>query len=73
MIGFNTLWLGQNARHFGMTFSNEFCVYYGNVYILIKKKTFQFVPRGPITNIPALVKNMAYPGDKPLFETVIVS
>ena len=36
---------------------------------------FKFAPKGPINNIPALVQIMAWhrPGDKPLFEPMIVS
>ena len=35
---------------------------------------YEFVPRGPINNIPTLVQVMAWrrPGDKPLSEPVIV-
>ena len=45
-----------------------------NVWISIKI-SLKFVPRGPISNIPALVQMMAWrrPGDKPLSEPVMVS
>ena len=35
----------------------------------------KFVPKGPINNIPALVQIMVWrrPGDKPLFEPMMVS
>ena len=63
----------QNGRHspdniFNCIFLNE------NVSILIKI-SLMFVPDGPINNIPALVKIMAWhrPGDKPLSEPMIVS
>ena len=37
--------------------------------------SLEFVPRGPINNIPKLVQVMAWrrPGDKPLSEPVMVS
>ena len=39
------------------------------------KLSLNFVPGGPINNIPALFQIMAWhrPGDKPLFETMKVS
>ena len=45
-----------------------------NVWILINI-SLKFVPRGPINNIPTLVQVMACrrPGDKPLFEPMMVS
>ena len=45
-----------------------------NVIILIRI-SLKFVPDGPINNIPALVRIMAWrrPGDKPLSEPVMVS
>ena len=62
----------QNGRHFPddifkCFFLNE------NVSIAIKI-SLQFVPKGPINNIPALVQIMAWrrPGDKPLSEAMIV-
>ena len=63
----------QNGRHFAdgifkCIFLNE------NVWILIKI-SMNFVPEGPINNIPALVQIMAWcrPGDKPLSEPMMVS
>ena len=67
----NTLRPRQDSRHFPddifkRIFLNE------NVWILISRK---FVPKGPVNNIPALVQIMAWrrPGDKPLFEPMMVS
>ena len=69
---FNTLRPGQNGRHvaddiFKCIFLNE------NVWIPIKI-SLKFVPKGPINNIPAMVKIMAWrrPGDKPLSEPMMV-
>ena len=69
---FNTLRLRQNGRHFPddilkCIFSNE------NVSISITI-SLEFVPRGPMNNIPALVQIMPWhrPGDKPLSEPMMV-
>ena len=37
--------------------------------------SLKYVPKGPINNIPALVKKMAWqrPGDKPLSEPMMVN
>ena len=45
-----------------------------NVGIPIKM-SLEFIPKGPINNIPALVQIMAWrrPGDKPLSEPMMVS
>ena len=63
----------QNGRHsaeylFKCTFLIE------NVWILIKM-SLKFVPKGPISNIPALVQIMGWrrPGDKPLPVPMLVS
>ena len=63
----------QNGRHFAddilkFIFLNE------NVSIAIQI-SLQFVPKGPINNILALVQIMAWrrPGDKPLSEPMMVS
>ena len=63
----------QNGRHFAddtfkCTSLNE------NVWIPITS-SLEFVPMGPIDNIPALVQIMAWrrPGDKPLSESMMVS
>ena len=69
----NTLRPRQNGRHvaddiFKCIFWNE------NVSIAIKI-SLNFVPKGPINNIPALVKIMAWrrPGEKPLSEPMVIS
>ena len=69
---FNTLRPRQNGPHFPddifkCIFLNE------NVWISIKI-SLNFVPRGPINNIPASVQIMAWrwPGDKPLSEPMMV-
>ena len=68
----STLRPGEIGRHFPdnaleSIFLNE------NVRISIKI-SLNFVPRGPITNIPALVRIMAWcrPGGKPLSEPMMV-
>ena len=69
----NTLRPRQNGCHFAddtfhPIFVNE------NVRIAFKF-SLEFVPKGPINNIPALVQIMAWchPGNKPLSEPVMVS
>ena len=69
----NTLRPRQNGRHFaddifGCIFLNE------NVWIAIKI-WLNFVPKGPINNIPTLVQIMAWrrTGDKPLSGPMMVS
>ena len=69
----NTLRLRQDGCHFPddilkWIFLNE------NLWISIKI-SLQFLPRGPINNIPALVQIMVWPrpGDKPLFAPMMVS
>ena len=69
----NTLTPRQNGRHF----PNEICKWIflnENVWTSIET-SLKFVPRGPIHNIPALVKIMARrrTGDKPVSEPVVVS
>ena len=69
----NTLRPRQNGRHFAAdTFNRVFVK--ENVRISINLP-LKFVPKGPISNIPALVQIMAWrrPGDKPLSEPVMVS
>ena len=70
---FNTLRPRRNEQHFAddifkCIFVNE------NVWISIKI-SLKFVPKGPISNIPALVQIMAWChlGDKPLSEPKMVS
>ena len=69
----NTLRPRQNRRHFPddifkWIFLNE------NVWISIKI-SLKFVPKGLISNIPALIQLMAWrrPGNKPLSEPMMVS
>ena len=61
------------AAIFQTTLSNAF-VLNGNVRISIKI-SLKFVPKGTITNNPALVQIMAWrqSGDKPLSEPMMVS
>ena len=69
---FNTLRLRQNGRHFPDDIFK--CISLNeNLWILIEI-SLNFVPRGPINNIPALVQIMAWrrPGDKPLSEPMMV-
>ena len=70
---FNTLWPSHNGcpfpdHIFKCIFLNE------NVWISIKI-SLKFVPKGPISDIPALVQLMAWyrPGNKPLSEPMMVS
>ena len=72
LVLFNTLRPRQNGCHFPdnilkFIFLNE------NVWILIKISV-EFVPKGSINNIPALVQIMAWrrPGNKPLSEPMMV-
>ena len=68
----NTLGPIQNGRHFADDIIK--CIFvYENVRIPIKV-SLKFVPEGPINNIPALVRIMAWrrPGDKPLSEPMMV-
>ena len=70
---FNTLRPRQNGRHFAdANFKRIFVNEDVRIFIEISLK---FIPKGPIKNIPALVQIMAWrrPGDKPLFEPVMVS
>ena len=69
----NTLRPGQNGRHFADNTFNRIFVN-ENVRISIKI-SLKFVPKGPINNIPALVRIMAWrqPGNKPLSEPMMVS
>ena len=62
-------WPPFRSRHFQMHFPEW---KYMNISIDI---SLNFVPKGPINNIPALVQIMAWrlPGDKPSSEPMIVS
>ena len=73
LVHFNTLRTKQNGRHLPdhilkWIFLNE------NLWIAINI-SLNFVPRGPISNIPALVQIMAWrlPGEKSLSESMMVS
>ena len=73
VLSFNTLRPRRTEQHFAdeifkRIFFNE------NVWITIKN-SLKFVPKGPISNIPALVQIMAWrrPGDTPLSEPMLVS
>ena len=66
---FNILRPRQNGRHFADDFF---------IYTLLSEDVWisqNFVPNGPINNIPALIQIMACrrPGDKPLSEPMMVS
>ena len=69
---FNTLRPRQNGRHFADDTFN--CIFFNeNVWIPIKIP-LKFVPKGPVSNIPALVQIMAWrrSGDKPLSGPMMV-
>ena len=68
----NTLRPRRNEQHFADIFKRIF--FNENVWISIKI-SLNFVPNGPINNIPALVQIMAWrrSGDKPLSEPKMVS
>ena len=65
--------LPVNGRHYPDDINK--CIFLNeNVWISIKIPV-KFVPKGPISNIPALFQIMAWrrPGDKPLSETMVVT
>ena len=69
----NTLRPRQNRRHFADDIFK--CIFLNdNIWIPIKI-SLKFVPKGSITNIPALVQIMAWrhPGDKPLSEPMMIN
>ena len=68
----NTLRPRQNGRHFPDDIF-KWIFLNANVWIPIKI-SLKFVPKGPINNIPAMVKIMFWhlPGDKPLSEPMMV-
>ena len=73
MLHFNSLTPRQNGRHFADDIFK--CIFLTeNVWILLKI-SLKIVPKGPINNILALAKIMAWcrPGDKPLSEPMMVS
>ena len=68
----NTLRPRQNGRHFADdTFK---CIFLNEKVWIPIKISFKFVPKGPVSNIPALVQIMAWrrSGDKPLSEPMLV-
>ena len=58
--------LGQDGRHFADDIS--ICIFVNKKLSNLIEISLRFVPKGPIDNIPALVKIMAWHrmGDKPL-------
>ena len=69
----NTLRPRQNGRHFADDIFK--CIFLNENVSSAIKISLKFVPKGPINNIPALVKIMAWrrPGGKPLSEPMMVS
>ena len=73
LLFINTLRPRQNGRHFA---DDPFKRIFLNETLRISIKiSLNFVPKGPINDIPALVQIMAWrrPGDKPLSEPMMVS
>ena len=70
---FKTLRSRQEGRHFPDDISK--CIFLDENVLILIKMSLQFVPKGPINNIPALVQTMAWhqPGDKPLYGPMVVS
>ena len=71
-VNISTLRPTQNGRHFPD--DNFKCIFLNeNIWMSIKM-SLNFVPKGPINNIPALVQIMAWRlvGAKPLCETMMV-
>ena len=64
--------LDKMAAIFSTTYSNAFS--WMKMYEFGIKISLKFVPKGPISNIPALVQIMAWhwPGNKPLSEPMMV-
>ena len=62
----NTLRPRQNGGQFTIIFTPIF-------WICLIQISLKFVPKVPINNIPALVQIMAWPGDKPPSEPIMVS
>ena len=69
---FNTLGPRQNGRHFADDIFK--CIFLNENVLISIKISLKVVPKGLISNIPALVQIMAWrrPGDKPLSEPMIV-
>ena len=71
-IHFNSSPPGQNGRHFADDIFR--CIFVNEMFcILLKKKSLNFIPKGPIDNNQALVKIMACCriDDKPLSEPML--
>ena len=71
--GFNTMRPRQNGHHFA---DNIFkCIFMNENVWIVFKISLNFVPKGRINNIPALVQIMAWRwwGDKPLYEPMMLS
>ena len=62
-------------RQYGRRFTNDVfkCLFLNEKFGILIQISLQFVPNGPINNIPALVQIMAWrlPGDKPLSEPML--
>ena len=70
---FNTLRPRQNASHFADDILKH--IFMNQTVSIVIKISLNFIAKGPINNIPALVEIMAWrrPGDKPLSEPMMVS
>ena len=68
----NTLRPRQNRRHFADDIFK--CIFLNENVLISIKISLNFIPKGPIHNIPALVQIMVWrrPGDKPLSEPVMI-
>ena len=68
----NTLRPRQNGRHFASDIFK--CIFLNEDVWISIKISLKFVSRGPINNIAALVRIMAWrrPGDKPLSEPMMI-
>ena len=73
IIVINTLRPRQNGRHFA-DYVFKCILLNENVWILLQI-SLNFVPKGPVNNIPSSIQIMAWrwPGDKPLSESMVVS
>ena len=68
----NSLRPRQNGRRFA---DDSFkCIFLNENVLILIKISLNFIPKGPINNIPALVQIMAWRrlGDKPLSEAMMV-
>ena len=69
----NSLRPRRNRRHFADDIFK--CIFLNENVWIPSRISLKFVPKGPIDNIPAMVRIMAWrrPGDKPLSEPMLVS